>query len=1024
MSTLKVLALAGCLLSGNVCFATPVKRVMHPALSPDAKTLVFSWQGDLWSASSSGGTARRLTVHPATDQFPRWTPDGSRIVFASNRYGNFDVFSIKPDGSDLKRLSFESSYEFPCAISPSGKTIYGYTNAWGRQDIFMLDINGGDIIRLTGHPLETKYTPGVSPDGATIAYCTGGSFNWRNPNAKGTYTADIWLADAGVPLRNHRNITRNEWQDQFPTFARDGSLYFVSNRSGWPNLWHMKADGSAPRQLTHHLDGTMRWPTISGNGALIAYEFESMIWTYDPRSQRSQELTFDVPDDQRLNPISESNLTSGVTNYAISPDGKRAVAVIRGELFLMPERGGPTRRLTDNTALDFQPLWLDQKRILFASARTGKRDLFTVGLDGETKPFIQDSADLMSPALSPDGKWLAFHRGMNEVDVMPASGGPLKVLSKGYWEDALQGGTSISWSPDSKWLAIDVPTDRGSNIYLREVEGARKVLVARTARGISSPPKFLPNGKGVYFTAQEAAESDLFVIDLVPPEVIFSEDELEKLDVPRAEKKIGVVEVYEPGIEDRMRRLTSTGASNPQASPDSKSIWTNVQGQLVAIPVSGGPAVPVVGVTGAATDIKIGPLNKVYFLSAGKLNTLNVEKGLATPINFSANLTINLKDEDRALFEEIWWALDRMYYDEKHNGKDWSAIRSKFSKLVPYATDRADFYALMGEMMEELNSSHLGSTPPPPEKPQNDDSTGFIGVEWNWDLLHKIGAYVVSSVLIGSPASHPQSLLLPGDRVLFVDGVAPGPDHPMAALLNEKTARKVVLKIDRAGKSMEVDIKPALPATRNALVYENWVKWERQQVDRLSKGTLAYLHIEGMNEPSHELFLRQIRTLTPGKKGVIIDVRFNGGGSTSHKALGVLIKQPWLIRTYRGAPDIRLSENINRGDSLELPSALLINQHSFSNAEMFAEGFRRLKIGPLIGVKTAGGVISTAPYSLWDGGAIRLPSRGAYTIEGENLEGNGRKADVPVPYDPNAWQGGHDIQLEAAVSELMKRIGS
>ncbi|RYG41859.1 hypothetical protein EON79_20020, partial [bacterium] len=159
-----------------------------------------------------------------------------------------------------------------------------------------------------------------------------------------------------------------------------------------------------------------------------------------------------------------------------------------------------------------------------------------------------------------------------------------------------------------------------------------------------------------------------------------------------------------------------------------------------------------------------------------------------------------------------------------------------------------------------------------------------------------------------------------------------------------------------------------------------------------------------------------------GKDGVIVDVRFNGGGSTAVDILGVLIRTPWLVRTTRGEFGTRLSENIYRGDALELPTALMINTASFSNAEVIAEGWRKLKLGPIVGEPTPGYVIGTGAYNLWDGGYIRLPAIGAYAVDGSNLEGIGRRPDDIVWFDPNAWTSGRDPQLEKTIAELMKNL--
>lgn len=1014
--------------SAACSIASPIKRAKHPAISPDGSTLAFSWQGDLWSVPAKGGEARRLTVHPADDVMPKFAPAGDRIVFSSNRYGNYDVFSIKPDGSDLRRITFESGIEYPNAVSPDGRWIYGYTNNYGRMDLFKVSARGGDLVRITEHPLELEFYCAVSGDGKKVAYARGGGpGSWRNPHDSGSNTGEIWVADDTVPLANHRRLTNNDVSDLWPMIAPDGSIFFTSNRSGWPNLWRMNSDGGSPRQLTRFTDGTLRMPTLSADGKTVAFEFQSELYRYDVQSGTTNKVEITVPADQRTNPAVDLSLSTGIADYAVSPDGKRTVVVVRGDLFLIPERGGTTRRLTDSPAVDMQPVWLDSKTILFVTGRNKKRELMTVTIDGETKPFLAHEKDLVRPSLSPDGKTLAFHRGHSEICIMPVSGGEPKVVVTGGFGDALRGGLSYSWSPDSKWLVVEEPNSIGSVLVLRNVETGKAIRIGQTARGVSSTARFLPNGKGVYFTAEEYPDqTDLYVIDLVPTEVTFSEDDLDKIDAPRPTGSKAVeVEVFEPGIDQRMRRLTRTGRAGgaPLASADSRSIWVMLDGQLNTVNVSSGAASPVVAVTGPVGGLSLGSgSQKLYFVSGGRLNALTLAQSTVAPVNFNAQFSVNLRDEEQALFDEIWWAFDRMYYLENINSKNWRQIKEKYAAVVPHAFDRADFYALMGEMMEEIDSSHLGATPPPGDPAQTNDSTAFLGVEWDYSALASRGVYIVDRIYAGTPASHPQSLLKKGDRILKVDGVEPGSANPMASLLNRKGGKKVVLGIERNGQSMTIEIKPAEPTSRTAVLYENYVAWQRAEVEKLSGGQLTYMHIQSMDEASYQRFLRDIRTLAVGKKGVVFDVRYNGGGNTAHKILGILVKQPWLIRTLRSDPSYRVSENIFRGDSLELPTALLINQYSFSNAEILAEGFRRLKLGPIVGEQTGGGVIGTSQLGFWDGGSIRVPAAGAYAIDGENLEGNGRRPDIRIDFDPNAWLAQRDPQLERVVEELMKIV--
>lgn len=1000
-------------------------RATQPTLSPDGKTVAFSYQGDIWTAPVDGGNALRLTVNDSNEAAPRFTPDGKTIVFTSDRYGNPDVFAMNADGTNIRRLNMESSTEFPYSISPDSQSIYGYTTGFGGLDVFKLSINGGSLIRMTTGQMEREYFPFPTPDGKSIIFCSGSSSgSWRNPFAHGSNTSDLFIGANTVPVSNVRKLTSNEVMDHFPLVAPDGTIYFISNRDGWPNLWRMDAQGKGAKKLTNFADGTMRWPSISANGQAIAFEFESEIYVYDVRTMTSRKIDPHIPDDLRRNPVTQFTLSAGVDSFAFAQDGKRAMVGVRGDLYLIPGSGGTTRRLTTDLAMDDMPVFLSSDTALFTTGRTGKREIWKINTKGEQSMWAADPLlDVGNVHLSPDGKSVAYFRGQNQIVVRSADGkGEARMIVDSSFAGGVIRQDDFSWSPDSQFIGVAVPTDRGgTNILLVNVADGKSTIVAKVARDASAPV-FSPDCRRIAFTAADSREQNIFVVDLTAEDIKFAEDELDNLDAPKPEepKAKPAVRIDEAGLESRMRQLTANGGFGPIFSADGKLIFANVDGAWSMIPAAGGPASAVAGVNGPVVGTSMEPNGKIYGVNGGKL--VQIQPTGLTPVSFSATAEINQRDEEQALFKEIWWAMDRFYYNPAMNNRGWEQIRDKYAKIVPGATDRSDFYAMMGEMMEELNSSHLGATAPSEEPQALSDQTAWLGVDFDPAELDRSGKAVVAVVIGDSPADHPKSKLMVGDQIAKINGVAISPTNTPTSLLRNQVGKKTVLSVLRDGKEVTVTIKPASPGARAGLMQADWVRRNREMVDKLSGGKIAYHYYASMNDASQAKFVREIRTQTQGKQALIIDVRFNGGGSTAQQALGVLIKTPWLIRTRRDAPHQKMSENIYRGDSLELPSCLMTNQYSFSNAEIFSEGFRRLKVGPIIGVATAGGVIGTSSYSLWDGGQIRMPASGAYAVDGENLEGNGRRTDINVPWDINAANAGRDVQLEAAVKEMLKRI--
>lgn len=1007
-----------------------IKRARYPSLSPDAAKIAFAYQGDIWVVNANGGKAERLTIHPAVEMLPKWSPDGKWIAFSSNRHGSNNVFVMDARGGAPKRLTFSTSGDMAMGWTPDSRWILFTTNRWGSHDVMKVHIDGGEPIRLTWHAPELEFTPSVSYDGKKVAYCHGGGLgNWRRSGLRGSATADIWIADFTSPVSNMRNITNDEVPQLWPMWSPDDKFIYYVGDDGTLNLWRMDSDGKNQRKLTNYTADRVRYPAMSFNGKKIAYEYQSEVFVYDIDSAQAKKISIQVPADQRYNDVSRTSLTSA-SDYAVAPNAKRLLVVSRGEILMTPESGGATRRMTEFIGRDEDPMWINDTEFLYVTLQNKKKDIYKMDINGNAKPFIASKDDEMAMALSPDGKTLAFHRGWNEICIVPIEGGEPKVIKTGFFNTSIYGTPRFSWAPDNKHIVYATSTERGGhNIEVVNIKTGTTRRIGLVAKNCSTP-LFTPDGKKIVFTANEFPEgSDLFVIDLVHDSLTFTEDALDKIDEKKEEeKKPDEIQIEMNGIFERMRRLTNDGnTTSCLPSPDSKSIYFVRGGeggfQIHRISVTGGSAASLTSGGSPKSNMKLSKDGKtLYFLEGGRVSSIPATGGNQTARSFSLDIEINQHEEARALFDEIGWVISRIYYDPKHRGIDWNAVLKYYEGLLPHAYDRAEFYDLMLEMIMELNSSHLGVSGPTQQPRSGDDSTSIIGVEPDWLHLERTGQYRIAYVLPASPADHPDSKLNKGDTILRVDGVLLSRSNTFDTLLNNKSGKRVILTVQAPdGTLREVRIKPIPLGAQSELLYNDMVRKNRELVDKYSNGKFAYVHIEGMNTPSHNQFMREVRTLTQNKQGLIIDVRYNGGGFTAHLALGMLIKRPWLIRTPRGG-ETQISENLYRGDSVEIPSALMINQSSFSNAEILAEGFRRLGIGPIIGVPTAGGVIGTGGWSLFDGGSLRTPTIGAFTIDGEDLEGNGRKPDYHVPYDPNAIAKGEDPMLKKAVEVLQALI--
>jgi tricorn protease len=296
----------------------------------------------------------------------------------------------------------------------------------------------------------------------------------------------------------------------------------------------------------------------------------------------------------------------------------------------------------------------------------------------------------------------------------------------------------------------------------------------------------------------------------------------------------------------------------------------------------------------------------------------------------------------------------------------------------------------------------------------------MLGVYFDQEEIDREGRFRVVTVLSDSPADLVG--IGEGDYLLAVDGVQLSSDVNYDSLLAGKIGRRVSLEVaDRPGAdSRPIEIKPVSSGVIENLWYEDWVRERRRMVDSLSGGRLAYLHIRAMNSAALERFKQELVAIAEPKDGLIVDVRNNGGGNIAVHLLGMLARTPYILRSFRDFPVT--SENKLRSHAFERPQALLINNYSGSNSEIFTAGFRKLNLGPIIGEPTGGGVIGTASYYLIDGTRVRRPSWGAYTTEMEDTDLVPRQPDIFVENTPDDFINGRDPQLVRAVEELLLRL--
>ena len=447
----------------------PIRFARTPAISPDGKTVAFSYLGDLWTVDANGGVAQHLTMHEKHDYNPVFSPDGKWIAFSSNRHGQYDVFVIPVKGGRPKRLTYDSADDHPCGWSPDSQNVLFMS---GREidlpakvELYTVSINGGQPKRIS---VFEGRDGSYSPDGKRIAYVRGPG-TWYRKGYRGSSNDDIWICDADGS--KNRQITNHNGQDSYPMWSTDGkTLFYVSDvTGGLANLTKISLDdlrrdhgsgrpsAAKPSRITRTTASSAA-PHRAANGKWIAYECGPDIWIYSVKDGKSRKLNIEVNADERAGAESFKTFTTGATEFVWSPDERHIAVVVHGEIFLMTRAGGKTKRLTDNPAFDHGIAWApDGRKILFLSDRGGQEDIYSLESDDPEHPDLMSAHKFKTKQITntpeaefgisfaPDGGRIAFLRA-GRLMTMDPDGKNEKILV------ADRNVFDYEWSPDGRWL--------------------------------------------------------------------------------------------------------------------------------------------------------------------------------------------------------------------------------------------------------------------------------------------------------------------------------------------------------------------------------------------------------------------------------------------------------------------------------------------------------------------------------------------------------------------------------------------
>jgi len=1022
--------------------AEPIKFARYPHIC--GGKIAFSYHGDIWIAKENGSNPQRLTAHVARDIYPRFSPDGKWIAFSSDRMGNNDVFVIPVEGGEPRQLTFATTNDDVLYWTPDGKGIIVATSrgmrAWG-SPLYIVSVGGGLPM-----PMDMDFGSAgmIKQDGSMVAFNRFGFRYWRK-GYKGNANTDISVQDLKTKKITQLTDTdlkqfRNFRQDANPMWGADGQIYFMSERDDIFNIWKISPSGGSPVQVTFHKKDGVQYPAMSPDGKVMVYENEFELWKLGIPAGKPEKISLDLAFDPKENMVEFLPAEGKADGFGLTETGDYAAVDYHGEIFIVPtEQGiGEMKQVTASPWRDrFQDFSPDGKSLAYISDQSLEEEIWLYSLDSKQhKKLTTHPSTKNSFVWSKDSKQIAFSAA-NKLFTIDVAAGQMKEI-----DTHEAGGFSLhEFSPDGKWLVLTMRDDEANaDVYLYDI-AAKKAYDVTPGPFRDSGGTLTPDAKYLIFaSARNNGVNHLFKVSLAKlnedPDDPLVKERLKKEEKPqRKETKEGAapppsITVNLEGIDRRAVQITT--GTNPVGayflSKDGQTIYfmsSDEQGPaLFSITIDGKDRKKVV--EGTFRDLMPTADRKmVFYRQDNNLYKMDLANKKKEKINFNFTVTVDRRAEWNQIFEESWRVMKYRFYDPKMHGKDWDAIKGIYKPLLKYVGDNQDIYDISNEMIGELNASHTGVSGPTREAPPT-YRTRYLGFEMEPDKSS--GLYRISHIYRKGPADKEWLNIREGDYVFALDGATIKAGDNYWKLLNGTLNEYVTVSLgsepDPKGKtarSLRMKTVPSLMDIR----YEEWVEGNRDYVDKISEGKIAYVHIRSMNQPSLARFQNEINQFA-NKKGIVVDIRYNGGGNIDQEILDILERRPyefwnsrWGARTWGRRPS----------QAIAGPKVMLINWRSASDSEVTPMGFRDLGLGRIVGNPTNASVIATGSYSLINGGSIRTPGSLVVTYDptkpnnyGINLENYGVAPDVFVRNTPEDELKGFDRELKTAVDEALKML--
>ncbi len=1038
----------------------------YPSISPDGSTVVFTYKGDLYRVSASGGTATPLTIDQAHDFMPVWSHDGSQIAFASDRSGNFDVYVMPSIGGDAKRLTYHSANDYPSDFTADNSSVLFsslridlYTNAQFPNrtlaELYSVPATGGRVRQVLTTPAEDAR---INADGSRIYFHDRKGYEdaWRKHHTS-SITRDIWYYNNETA--SYTQLTTWDGEDRNPVLnLNDNMIYWLSERSGHFNVYKMSDDESSAQAVTSFTGHPVRFLSIADNGTLC-YSWNGELYTHAPDGQ-PEKLDIAIANDTRGSLVMAHPI-QGITEMSPSPNGKEFAYVYRGEVFVSSVEDGVTKRVTNTPeqerSVSFSP---DGRSLVYAGERNNSWNVYTATIEREEEKYFYASTIItekvvadtekeeFQPAFSPSGEEVAYLEERVSLKVVNLESNAVRMVYEAKANYSYSDGDQYyQWSPDSKWFLINFNRDGQwiPEAGLIKASGQESIINLTNSGYSDYVPKWVMDGEamiwfsdrdgmknhgswgasadvyGMFFT-QEAY--DKFTLSKEDYALLKEAEEDEKDDDDDEEgDKDEVLDLIIDlaGIGDRKVRLTkhSSLLSDAVLSDDGEQLFYLAQYEdgydLWVTKPRENETKLLTKVGPQANSLFLDKDNKnVFVQGGGKVFKIDAKSGKKTPLKMTGEMMFDPASERAYIFDHTWRQVKKKFYVEDLHGVDWDFYYAEYARFLPHISNNHEFAEMLSELLGELNASHTGCRYR--ERNPNGDETASLGLFY--DESYSGAGLRVAEVMVKGPLDNADSKVVPGVIIEKINGVAVEEDANYFGHFNRIKGKNTLLHLYNPanGQRWEEVLKPISMGVEYSLLYKRWVDTMREKVDEMSDGRLGYVHVRSMNNSSYRTVVEEVLGRNYEKEALIVDTRFNGGGWL-HEDLATFLSGEKYIQFAPREKRLGYEPQFKWSK----PTVVLVGESNYSDAHMFPYAYRSKKIGQIIGMPVPG----TGTAVWWERQidptlVFGIPQVGMLTMDGEYLENNQLEPDIKLANKPEEIISGVDQQLAKAVEVLLK----